>query len=57
MTEAPEKIREALAPYRDARIVSITRKTEWFGSFSHPTSLLVVIEHVPTDPGAGRQQQ
>lgn len=49
LTAAPETIREALVPYRDARIVTITRKTDWFGTFSHYTSLLVVIDYEPTE--------
>lgn len=48
LTRAPEKIRAALAPYRDARIVTITGKTDWLGSFTSPTSLLIVIEYTPT---------
>lgn len=54
--EAPAKIREALEPYRDARIISITRKTDWMGSFGTPTSLLIVIEHTPSEAESQRPE-
>lgn len=49
LVDAPDKIREALMPYPDARIITITQKTNWFGSFTNDTTLLVAIEYTPTD--------
>lgn len=48
--EAPEKIRVALEPYPNAGVLSITRSTNWFGSFNPKTTLLVAIEYSPSNP-------
>ena len=49
MTEAVEKLHQALLPYPDARIVAITQKMNWMGAFFGSTTLLAVIEHTQTE--------
>ncbi|GAB3259562.1 hypothetical protein [Arthrobacter pigmenti] len=44
---APEKVREALVPYTDARIIAMTQKSNWMTSFSGETTLLIAIEYTP----------
>lgn len=49
LDDAPEKIRETLEPYPDARIIAVTQKSNWITSLSGETTLLVAIEYTPTD--------
>ena len=44
---AAEALRRALVPYADARIVTLTRNTNWAASIFGKTSLLAVVEHAP----------
>jgi hypothetical protein len=44
---AAEALRQALVPYADARIVTLTRNTNWATSFFGKTSLLAVVEYTP----------
>lgn len=46
--EAADKMRAALEPYPDARIISVTRSTNWFG-FVPKVTLLVAVEYSPHD--------
>lgn len=48
LDEAPQKLAEALEPYTDARIVSLTQKSNWITSLRGESSLLAVIEYSPT---------
>lgn len=47
LNEAPDKLTRALEPYPDARIVTMTQKSNWMTSLRGDTSLLVVIEYTP----------
>lgn len=44
LDEAPERISEVLEPYPNARIVTMTQKSNWITSMRGETSLLAVIE-------------
>jgi hypothetical protein len=45
LDKAPQTLSEALEPYPDARIVTVTQKTNWMTSMRGETSLLAVIEY------------
>lgn len=47
---ASQHLERALIPYRDARIVSLVEKSDWFGSFFGATSLIAVIDYTPDTP-------
>ena len=49
MTEAVEKLHQALLPYPDARIAAITQKMSWMGALFGSTTLLAVIEHTQAE--------
>ena len=47
MGRAAENLRQALAPYEGARIISLTTKTNWFQGWTGRTSLLAAIDYEP----------
>jgi hypothetical protein len=47
MGRAAENLRQALAPYQEARIISLAIKTNWFEGWSGGTSLLAAIDYTP----------
>jgi hypothetical protein len=47
MELAADALRQALVPYADARIIALTRNTNWAGSFFGKTSLVAVVEYTP----------
>lgn len=47
LNEAPDELTRALEPYPDARIVTMTQKSNWMTSLRGATSLLVVVEYTP----------
>ena len=44
---ASAALRQALIPLPDARIVALTRQTNWMTAFWGRTSLLAVVEYTP----------
>jgi len=49
MGRAAENLRQALAPYEGARIISLTSKTNWLEGWNGRTSLLAAIDYTPTN--------
>jgi hypothetical protein len=49
---ASERLRQALLPYSDARIIALTQKTNWMTSLLGTTAILAAIEYTPTTPAA-----
>ena len=47
MGRAAENLRQALAPYEGARIISLTQKTNYFAGWNGHTSLLAAIDYTP----------
>ena len=47
MGRAAENLRQALAPYEGARIISLTQKTNYFAGWNGYTSLLAAIDYTP----------
>lgn len=47
LRKAPREISEALEPYPDARIVSMTQKSNWATSLRGNASVLLVIDYTP----------
>jgi hypothetical protein len=47
MDRAAENLRQALAPYQEARIIALTQKTNWMSGWNGHTSLLAAIEYTP----------
>jgi len=47
LSRAADALHLALKAYPDARIVALTRSTNWITSFFGRTSLLAVVEYTP----------